>query len=83
MKLTGHSYLEPPLGRDAVIWTKRVTDAVSLADSELVFVGYGIVAPEYDWNDYEGLDVSGKTVVMLVNDPGTRPRMPTCSTAMR
>ncbi|MGY6588760.1 MAG: M28 family metallopeptidase [Wenzhouxiangella sp.] len=38
--------------------------------SELVFVGYGIVAPEYDWNDYAGLDVEGKTVVMLVNDPG-------------
>ncbi|TVR98158.1 MAG: M28 family peptidase [Wenzhouxiangellaceae bacterium] len=39
-------------------------------DSELVFVGYGIVAPEYDWDDYAGLDVAGKTVVMLVNDPG-------------
>ncbi len=38
--------------------------------SELVFVGYGIVAPEYEWNDYAGLDVAGKTVVMLVNDPG-------------
>ena len=38
--------------------------------SELVFVGYGIVAPEYDWNDYEGVDVEGKTVVILVNDPG-------------
>lgn len=42
----------------------------SLTDSELVFVGYGINAPEYDWNDYQGLDVSGKTVVILVNDPG-------------
>ena len=41
-----------------------------LADSELVFVGYGIVAPEHDWNDYQGLDVTGKTVVVLVNDPG-------------
>jgi len=39
-------------------------------DSELVFVGYGVVAPEYDWNDYAGLDVEGKTVVILVNDPG-------------
>ncbi len=39
-------------------------------DSELVFVGYGIVAPEYDWNDYAGLDIEGKTVVILVNDPG-------------
>jgi len=41
-----------------------------VADSEVVFVGYGIVAPEYDWNDYAGLDVEGKTVVILVNDPG-------------
>lgn len=55
---------------DAVVWTKRVTESVSLDDSDMVFVGYGIVAPEYDWNDYEGLDVEGKTVVMLVNDPG-------------
>ncbi|MDH3588314.1 MAG: M28 family metallopeptidase [Gammaproteobacteria bacterium] len=70
LTLTGHSNLEPPLGEDAIIWTKRVTDAVKLSDSELVFVGYGIVAPEYDWDDYEGIDVNGKTVVMLVNDPG-------------
>ncbi|MEM9500630.1 MAG: M28 family metallopeptidase [Pseudomonadota bacterium] len=40
-----------------------------LADSEMVFVGYGINAPERDWNDYEGVDVAGKTVVILVNDP--------------
>ena len=53
-----------------VAWTKRVVDAVDLANSELVFVGYGSVAPEYEWNDYEGLDTRGKTVVMLVNDPG-------------
>ncbi|MDX1442215.1 MAG: M28 family metallopeptidase [Gammaproteobacteria bacterium] len=54
----------------AVTWTKRVTDSVALENSEMVFVGYGVVAPEYGWNDYEGLDVEGKTVVMLVNDPG-------------
>jgi Zn-dependent M28 family amino/carboxypeptidase len=50
--------------------SRRVTERVSVADSELVFVGYGVVAPEYGWNDYEGLDVRGKTVVILVNDPG-------------
>lgn len=55
---------------DVVYWTKRVEEAVSIEDSELVFVGYGVVAPEYDWNDYEGVDVAGKTVVILVNDPG-------------
>jgi Zn-dependent M28 family amino/carboxypeptidase len=41
-----------------------------VSDSELVFVGYGVVAPEYNWNDYAGLDVEGKTVIILVNDPG-------------
>lgn len=50
--------------------SKREQNSVSLEDSELVFVGYGVNAPEYDWNDYEGLDVKGKTVVMLINDPG-------------
>lgn len=55
---------------DVVFWTKRIEENVSFSDSDLVFVGYGIVAPEYDWNDYDGLDVQGKTVVMLVNDPG-------------
>lgn len=55
---------------DVTGWTNRVVDSVEVADSDLVFVGYGIVAPEYNWNDYEGLDVEGKTVVMFVNDPG-------------
>ena len=63
-----------PLGlttnEDVVFWTKRAADEVSLDSSGLVFVGYGVVAPEYGWNDYEGVDVEGKTVVMLVNDPG-------------
>ena len=57
-------------GRDMMAWTKRVTERAGARDAELVFVGYGIVAPEYDWNDYEGVDVRGKMVVMLVNDPG-------------
>ena len=56
--------------QDVVYWTKRVEESVSFENSDLVFVGYGIVAPEYDWNDYEGVDATGKTVVMLVNDPG-------------
>ncbi|MEE9347008.1 MAG: M28 family metallopeptidase [Robiginitomaculum sp.] len=55
---------------NAVFWTKQYTDTAKVENSELVFVGYGTVAPEYDWNDYAGLDVKGKTVVMLVNDPG-------------
>ena len=54
---------------DVVAWTKHVADSASLKDSELVFVGYGVVAPEFDWDDYKGVDVKGKTIVMLVNDP--------------
>jgi Zn-dependent M28 family amino/carboxypeptidase len=54
---------------DVVAWTKHVAESASLANSELVFVGYGVVAPEYNWDDYKGVDVKGKTLVMLVNDP--------------
>jgi hypothetical protein len=54
---------------DVVAWTKHVADSARLDRSELVFVGYGIVAPEYNWDDYKGVDVKGKTLVMLVNDP--------------
>src|SRR5215831_3168838 len=54
---------------DVVAWTKHVADVASLDKSELVFVGYGVVAPEYNWDDYKGVDVKGKTIVMLVNDP--------------
>ena len=54
---------------EVVPWTKRVTERVSLDASDMVFVGYGVQAPEYEWDDYKGLDVRGKTLVMLVNDP--------------
>jgi Zn-dependent M28 family amino/carboxypeptidase len=54
---------------DIVAGTYRVVPQVALKNSELVFVGYGINAPEKGWNDYAGLDVKGKTVVILVNDP--------------
>lgn len=57
-------------GRDMILWTRSGRARVSLDDSPLVFVGYGVVAPERHWNDYAGIDVRGKTVVMLVNDPG-------------
>ena len=55
---------------DYIVSTSHVTDSVSVQNSEVVFAGYGIVAPEYGWNDYKGLDVKGKTVLVLVNDPG-------------
>jgi len=57
-------------GTDFVINTERKTEKLSLDASDLVFCGYGIVAPERDWNDYEGVDMRGKTAVVLVNDPG-------------
>lgn len=50
--------------------SRQTRQRVALKDSELVFVGYGINAPEYGWNDYKDIDVKGKTVVVLVNDPG-------------
>jgi len=55
---------------DQVIWTRKQVPTAAVQDSELVFVGYGINAPERNWNDYAGLDVKGKTVIMLSNDPG-------------
>jgi len=55
--------------KDMVIATYRVVPKVAVKDSDVVFVGYGINAPERGWNDYAGLDVKGKTVVILVNDP--------------
>lgn len=59
------------LKKDAVIWTKRQNATeLSFDPSDVVFVGYGSVAPEYDWDDYDGQDFTGKTVIMLVNDPG-------------
>ena len=57
-------------GKDMVIWTKRVAPEVSLSESPLVFVGHGVVAPEAGWNDYAGVDMRGKTAVILINDPG-------------
>jgi Zn-dependent M28 family amino/carboxypeptidase len=63
-------------GNEFMAWTLRVVEEASLNNSEMVFVGYGVVAPEYNWNDYEGLDVKGKTVVMLVNDPGFATKDP-------
>lgn len=63
-------------GPDMVMGSSRISEFEQLKESELVFVGYGINAPEYNWNDYEGLDVKGKTVVMLVNDPGFATKDP-------
>ena len=55
---------------DVVVWTARATDMVEIKKAEYVFCGFGINAPEYGWNDYEGIDVKGKIVIAMVNDPG-------------
>ena len=57
---------------NSMSWSTRVGDNAALLDSELVFVGYGVVAPEFGWDDYAGIDMAGKTAVILVNDPGFR-----------
>ena len=54
---------------EMIAFSQRVTDAIALQDSELVFAGYGVQAPEYQWDDFAGVDVKGKTLVVLVNDP--------------
>ena len=54
---------------DIVAWTKRVQPRVSLDASNVVFVGYGVQAPEFAWDDYKGADLAGKTLIMLVGDP--------------
>ena len=61
---------ELDFGDEMVIGTRTGQAQIDLDDSPLVFVGYGVNAPELGWNDYEGVDVKGKTVVMLINDPG-------------
>jgi Zn-dependent M28 family amino/carboxypeptidase len=60
-----------PLGfpTNVVVWTKRFTNEIVVDNSEMIFVGYGVVAPEYGWDDFKGLDVRGKTIVVLINDP--------------
>jgi Zn-dependent M28 family amino/carboxypeptidase len=55
---------------EMMVGSQQQIPTTSISDSELVFVGYGVVAPERNWNDYAGIDVAGKTVVILVNDPG-------------
>ncbi len=54
---------------EVVAWTKHVADGASVEDSDVVFAGYGVEAPEFNWNDFKDVDVKGKTILVLVNDP--------------
>lgn len=67
---TKNNTREITYGSDFVVFSRRLQEKIELTDSELIFAGYGIVAPEYNWNDYENINVIGKTVVVMVNDPG-------------
>jgi Zn-dependent M28 family amino/carboxypeptidase len=54
---------------EVVAWTKHVADGASIADSDIIFAGYGVTAPEFNWDDFKGIDVKGKTIMVFVNDP--------------
>ena len=54
---------------DVVAWTKHVAEGASIENSDVIFAGYGVEAPEFNWNDFKDVDVKGKTIIVLVNDP--------------
>ncbi len=60
--------LEPKFLDDYVAWTKRVVDSAAM-DAEMIFAGYGVQAPEFQWDDFKGADIKGKVIVVLINDP--------------
>ena len=65
--INNHKLLAPD---DIAVISPRIMENIEIKDSELVFAGFGISAPEYEWDDFNGLDVKGKTIVVFVNDPG-------------
>jgi len=74
----GGKTITPAVLNDYVAVSRHTVPLVEVKDSPIVFVGYGVVAPEYGWDDFKGVDVRGKTVVMLINDPPVRdPKDPT------
>ncbi len=67
--VAGEKTLSPTFLTELVAVSRRVVPKVEVKESDMIFVGYGVVAPEYGWDDFKGVDVKGKTVVMLINDP--------------
>jgi Zn-dependent M28 family amino/carboxypeptidase len=66
---TGHGHsLAPKFQSDFVAWTKRMVDT-SAVDADMIFAGYGVQAPEFQWDDFKGVDVRGKVLIVLINDP--------------
>ena len=69
LSLSGHGHtLHPKYQEDYVAQTRRVVESSPL-DAEMIFAGYGVQAPEFQWDDFKGMDVKGKAIVVLVNDP--------------
>lgn len=66
----GGKYLDFSSSLHYTMWSPLLNEEISLQNSELVFAGYGINATEWNWNDFDGIDLKGKTIVVLVNDPG-------------
>src|SRR5947199_4289455 len=67
--VNGKPPMELKFPDDFVASSARLQPEIKIDNSDLVFVGYGVVAPEYSWDDYKGVDVRGKTILMLINDP--------------
>ncbi|MGI8890581.1 MAG: M20/M25/M40 family metallo-hydrolase [Chthoniobacterales bacterium] len=65
----GDKKMELKSPNDFVAFSQRITPKIEVKDSDIIFVGYGVVAPEYGWDDFKGVDVKGKTLVFLINDP--------------
>ncbi|MBI2950371.1 MAG: M28 family peptidase [Verrucomicrobia bacterium] len=65
----GNQTTEVAFPAECVVWSPWFVPEVDVVDSEMIFVGYGVVAPEYGWDDFKDVDVRGKTIVMLINDP--------------
>jgi len=71
LRVTGYQFDNSyQYGPEVMLWTRRIQGSITLPPNDLVFVGYGINAPEYNWNDYANINVAGKTVLILINDPG-------------
>ncbi len=67
--VNGKPSLDLKFADDFVATSARLQNEIKIDNSDIIFVGYGVVAPEYGWDDYKGVDVSGKTILMLINDP--------------
>lgn len=66
----GHGALNFTNGKEISLWSPSLAPEISLAGNDMLFLGFGTDSPENDWNDFDNVDVAGKTIMVLVNDPG-------------